>query len=81
MSIIGRPSAQNGNRARAGAQTDRLSRPSAAVWVAMYQPSASSAIDPNNDPAVISPTIMTTVSATTNQVRRSFWACLGPTKT
>ena len=45
--------------------------PSAAAWVAMCQPSASSAIDPESHPAEISPTIMTVVSPTTNQVRRS----------
>jgi hypothetical protein len=46
-----------------------------------HVPSASSAIEPKNEPAVISPTIMTTVSATTNQVRRSFCSCFSPRKT
>src|SRR5439155_300814 len=35
----------------------------------MCQPSANSAIDPENHPTTISPTIMVAVSATTNQVR------------
>jgi hypothetical protein len=37
-----------------------------AACVALCQPSASSATDPKNDPAAISPTIMTPVIATTN---------------
>ena len=32
--------------------------PSAAAWVPMCQPSASSAIEPKNEPAAISPTII-----------------------
>jgi len=38
-------------------------------------------VDPNSDPATISPTIMTAVSATTNQVRRSLRSCFGPRNT
>src|SRR5215204_5968730 len=43
----------------------------AAAWVNMCQPSATSAIEPKIDPATISATIMTPVSATTDHVRRS----------
>src|SRR4051812_21121290 len=46
----------------------------------MCQPSASNAIEPNSEPATISPTIMTSVRTTTSQVRRSFSSCLSPRK-
>src|SRR5438132_1618628 len=44
---------------------------SAATWVDMCQPSASSAIDPVRKPATISATIVTAVIATTIHMRRS----------
>jgi hypothetical protein len=43
----------------------------------MCQPSANSAIDPKIDPATISPTIITAVSATTNEVRRWYMGMPG----
>ena len=45
---------------------------SAAAWVAMCQPSATSAIEPYQVPPMISATIMTSVSATTHRVRRAW---------
>ena len=55
----------------------------ATACVPMCQPSASSAIEFHHQPAAISATIMTSVSATTAQARRSValrstaksWAC------
>lgn len=44
----------------------------------MCQPSASSAIDPNTLPATISPTIITSVRATTARTRRSLRAWAAP---
>ena len=44
---------------------------SAAAWVPMCQPSASSAIEPNRDPAPISIIIIKTVIIMTNQILRS----------
>ena len=43
----------------------------APAWVAMCQPSASSAIELNQEPAAISTTMVIAVSPTTIQVRRS----------
>ncbi len=50
---------------------------SAPACVDMCQPSATTAIEPNIVPPTISATIMTAVSATTNQVRRSCAVVLG----
>src|SRR5882757_4100594 len=54
---------------------------SAPAWVDMCQPSASSAIEPKSVPPAISATIMTAVSPTTAQVRRSLRSWAAPRKT
>src|SRR3546814_1143807 len=46
----------------------------------MCMPSASSAIDPVSQPAIISTTIIPAVSATTQSVRRSCASCASPRK-
>lgn len=48
----------------------------AALWEAMWRPSASRAMEPKTVPAVISTTIMTRVMAITVRVRRSPSFCL-----
>ena len=54
---------------------------SAAAWVDMCQPSASSAIEPKIAPPAISTTIIAAVSPTTSQVRRSLRSWAAPRKT